>query len=71
MNTRTYYAAKCADGTDTSAQRRKYGTPSYGFKTVQRALVYTPAGGYVEERHCDKTFDWGGRIVAHKPAQLT
>ena len=68
--TKTYYVPKCSDGSDTRAQRRKHGTPSYGFDSLRRALVYTPAGGYVEERHCDNTSDWGGRIVAHKPAAI-
>ena len=67
-NTQTYYVPKQPDGSDTPAQRRKHGTPAYGFKSIRRALVYTPSGGYVEERHCDNTYDWCGQIVAHKPA---
>ena len=68
--TTTYYVPMEASGLPTKAQRKKLGTPAYGFKSIRRALAYTPAGGYVEERHCDRGQDWGGRIVAHKPAQL-
>lgn len=60
----TYYVAKTALGTDTPAQQRKLGTHTYGFRTIARALAYTPPGGYVEERHNDGRADWGGRIVA-------
>ena len=60
----TYYVPKTALGTDTPAQQRKLGTPAYGFRTIARALAYTPPGGFVEERHKDDRDDWGGRIVA-------
>lgn len=66
-NTKTYYVPKQADGRDTPMQQRKLGTSAYGFASMCRALAYTPSGGYVEERYCDGTSDWGGRIVAHKP----
>ena len=59
-----YYVPKTAQGADTPAQCRKLGTPAYGFKTIARALAYTPHGGYVEERHNDGRDDWGGRVVA-------
>ena len=64
--TTTYYVARTADGLDTFAQRRKVGTPEYGYRTVGIALRYTPPGGYVEERHTDGRSDWGGRIVVEK-----
>lgn len=60
----TYYVPKTALGADIPAQQRKLGTPAYGFKTIARALAYTPPGGFVEERHTDGRDDWGGRIVA-------
>ena len=66
----TYYVPMEASGRPTKAQRRKLGTLAYGFKSLRRALAYTPAGGYVEERHCEMGQDWGSRIVAHKPDQL-
>ena len=66
--TTTYYVPMEASGLPTKAQRGKLGSPAYGFRTIARALAYTPAGGYVEERHCERGQDWGGRIVAHKPA---
>ena len=61
----TYYVPLEASGLPTKAQMRKLGTPAYGFRTVARALAYTPAGGYVEERHCSVGQDCGGRIVVH------
>ena len=64
----TYYVPMEASGLPTKAQRRKLGSTAYGFRTIARALAYTPAGGYVEERHYEKGQDWGGRIVANKPA---
>ena len=66
--TTTYYVPMDASGLPTKAQQKKLGTPAYGFRTIARALAYTPAGGCVEERHCGGIHDWGGRIVAHKPA---
>ena len=69
--TTTYYVPMETSGLPTKAQRKKLGTPAYGFRTIARALAYTPAGGYVEERHCERCErgqDLGGRIVAHKPA---
>lgn len=60
----TYYVPKTALGADIPAQQRKLGTHAYGFKTLARALAYTPPGGHVEERFCDGQDDWGGRIVA-------
>ena len=68
--TTTYYVPMGPSGLPTKAQRKKLGTPAYGFRTIARALAYTPAGGCVEERHCEGGQDWGGRIVAHKPDQL-
>ena len=68
--TTTYYVPMEASGLPTKAQRRKLGTSAYGFRTLPRALVYTPAGGYVEERHCAGCQDWAGRIVANKPAPI-
>ena len=66
--TTTYYVPMEASGLPTKAQRRKLGTPAYGFRTIARALAYTPAGGYVEERYRERRGqDWGGRVVAHKP----
>lgn len=59
-----YYVPKTALGLDTPAQHRKVGTHAYGFKTIARALAFTPPGGHVEERFNDGTNDWGGRIVA-------
>ena len=66
--TTTYYVPMEASGQPTKAQRKKMGSPAYGFRTIARALAYTPAGGYVEERQCERGQDWGGRIVADKPA---
>ena len=66
--TTTYYVPMETSGLPTKAQRGKLGTSAYGFRTIARALAYTPAGGYVEERHCERGQDWGGRIVANKPA---
>ena len=63
-----YYVPMEASGAPTKAQRRKLGTPAYGFKSLRRALAYTPAGGYVEERPCERGQDWRVRIVANKPA---
>ena len=68
--TTTYYVPMETSGLPTKAQRKKLGTPAYGFRTIARALAYTPAGGYVEERYRERSEssgDWGGRIVAHKP----
>ena len=65
--TTTYYVPMEASGVLTKAQRKKLGSTAYGFRTIARALAYTPAGGYVEERHYEKGQDWRGRIVAHKP----
>lgn len=62
--TTIYYVPKTALGLDTPTQRRKVGTPAYGFKTIARALAHTPPGGHVEERFNDGTNDWGGGIVA-------
>ena len=67
--TTTYYVARTADGLDTFAQMRKFGTYKYGYRTAGIALRYTPPGGYVEERHTDGIADWSGRIVAEKPEQ--
>ena len=66
--TTTYYVPMEASGLPTKAQRGKLGTPAYGFRTIKRALAYTPAGGCVEERHCEGGQDGGGLIVADKPA---
>ena len=69
--TTTYYVPMETSGLPTKAQRKKLGTPAYGFRTIARALAYTPAGGWVEERYEERheeRQDWGGRIVAHKPA---
>ena len=63
----TYYVPLEASGLPTKAQMRKLGTPAYGFRTIARALAYTPAGGYVEERDCTGGQDWWCRIVVHKP----
>ena len=60
----TYYTAKTADGQDTPAQAKKLGTKSYGYKTIEMALRYTPQGGYVQEQHEDAGNSWAGRIVA-------
>ena len=65
--TTTYYVPLQASGLPTKAQQKKLGSPAYGFRTIPRALAYTPAGGCVEERHCSGGQDWGGRIVADKP----
>ena len=64
----TYYVPMEASGLPTKAQREKMGTSAYGFRTIARALAYTPAGGYVEEHHYERGQDWGCRIVANKPA---
>ena len=63
---RTYYTAKTADGQDIPSQAKKLGTSQYGYTTIKQALRYTPAGGYVEERHQATSDDWAGQIVAHK-----
>ena len=63
----TYYVARRANGLDTFAQMRKFGTSKYGYRTAGIALRYTPPGGWVEERHTDGIADWSGRIVAVKP----
>lgn len=67
----TYYVPKTALGTDTPAQQRKLGTHAYGFRTIARALAYTPPGGFVEVRFCDGANDWGGAIVAIRPLEPT
>lgn len=63
---KTYYTAKTAAGQDIPAQAKKLGTPAYGYATLAQALRYTPAGGYVEERHQTQSGDWAGRIVICK-----
>lgn len=63
---KTYYTAKTAEGQDIPAQAKKLGTPAYGYATIAQALRYTPAGGYVEERHQTQSGDWAGRIVICK-----
>lgn len=63
MTTRTYYVAKTAEGADIPAQARKLGTAKYGYRTIVQALRNTPPNGYVQERHCDGSDDWAGRIV--------
>ena len=41
----TYYVPLDASGLPTKAQQKKLGSPAYGFRTIARALAYTPAGG--------------------------
>ena len=63
----TYYVVKQADGQDIPSQKRKLGTPRYGYATLALAKRYTPPGGYVEMRHTSGWQDWGDQIVWARP----
>ena len=43
----TYYVPMEASGVLTKAQMKKLGSSAYVFRTIARALSYTPEGGYV------------------------
>jgi hypothetical protein len=67
--THTYYECLTHEGQPaTAAQRRAYGTASYGYPSRKKAEQACPNGAMVSERHADHGADWAGRAVSYRDA---
>ena len=63
----TYYEVTNDEGKPaTVRQQRLLGRAGYGYKNRVVAELNCPNGCAVNERHCDNSNDWSGRVVSYR-----